>query len=200
MRHRFQVNSLAQLYGVVPTVMNSGRKQVILLVKTDWSCAPDADDLAAMLDRLTAGSANVPRFREPKVRNQPPRVQGHGSRSAAPAGPPRPGGVVGSDAPALDEQNLGNRMLRGMGWSPGTGLGACPLAHAMGRATGPQLTARIPLSGAATCVTASGRGGSGQARRGPAFWCRSRRPSATGVAASAHEQARNVQRVAAVLG
>lgn len=32
--------------------------------------------------------------------------------------------VVGGACPALDERNIGNRMLQGMGWRPGTGLGA----------------------------------------------------------------------------
>lgn len=32
--------------------------------------------------------------------------------------------VVGGKAPVLDESNLGNRMLQGMGWKPGSGLGA----------------------------------------------------------------------------
>ena len=31
--------------------------------------------------------------------------------------------VVGSGAQALDETNIGNQMLQGMGWRPGTGLG-----------------------------------------------------------------------------
>lgn len=33
------------------------------------------------------------------------------------------GGVVGGGDPVIDETNVGNRMLQGMGWRPGMGLG-----------------------------------------------------------------------------
>ena len=32
-------------------------------------------------------------------------------------------GVIGGDVPVIDETNVGNRMLQGMGWRPGMGLG-----------------------------------------------------------------------------
>lgn len=42
--------------------------------------------------------------------------------SSAPTSVPRH--AVGGNTPPLDESNLGNTMLRRLGWSPGSGLGA----------------------------------------------------------------------------
>lgn len=44
-------------------------------------------------------------------------------RKAAPLTSTGPSGIVGENAPPIPESNMGNRMLQGMGWSPGMGLG-----------------------------------------------------------------------------
>jgi hypothetical protein len=170
------VTALAQLYGVLTTARNHGRKQVLVLVKTDVTAVPPPDDVAALLERLTAGAVGGPR--QPRRRDEdarraqrhpPPRP--HDPSSTA----PRPGAVVGAAAPALDEDNLGNRMLRGMGWAPGTGLGTTCVRVAV-----PCRKARM-LIGAGTGLV-------GQARRGRAFLSRSRRWCAGGGRASARKR------------
>ncbi|KPP65448.1 G patch domain-containing protein 2-like [Scleropages formosus] len=44
-------------------------------------------------------------------------------RKAAPGGTPATPGFVGENALPIPENNMGNRMLQSMGWTPGTGLG-----------------------------------------------------------------------------
>uniref|UniRef100_W5NGM6 G patch domain containing 2 n=1 Tax=Lepisosteus oculatus TaxID=7918 RepID=W5NGM6_LEPOC len=44
-------------------------------------------------------------------------------RKAAPMGGPTTTGFVGENAPPISENNVGNRMLQSMGWTPGMGLG-----------------------------------------------------------------------------
>jgi len=50
--------------------------------------------------------------------------------------------IIGGDVPALDETNIGNKILQGMGWTPGTGLGP----HANG-IVNPIATIRRPKLG-----------------------------------------------------
>ncbi|XP_003474282.1 G patch domain-containing protein 2 isoform X1 [Cavia porcellus] len=83
-------------------------------------------------------------------------------RKAAPLPGPTAAGVVGENAQPILENNIGNRMLQSMGWSPGSGLGrdgkgiAEPI-QAVQRPKGLGLGFPLPKSTPAAPAAASGK-------------------------------------------
>ncbi|XP_006869771.1 PREDICTED: G patch domain-containing protein 2 [Chrysochloris asiatica] len=83
-------------------------------------------------------------------------------RKAAPLPGPTTTGLVGENAQPILENNIGNRMLQSMGWTPGSGLGrdgkgiSEPL-QAMQRPKGLGLGFPLPKSTATTTTTNSGK-------------------------------------------
>ncbi|EHB00444.1 G patch domain-containing protein 2, partial [Heterocephalus glaber] len=83
-------------------------------------------------------------------------------RKAAPLPGPTATGFVGENAQPILEDNIGNRMLQNMGWTPGSGLGrdgkgiAEPI-QAMQRPRGLGLGFPLPKSTSATPTPASGK-------------------------------------------
>ncbi|ELK08915.1 G patch domain-containing protein 2 [Pteropus alecto] len=84
-------------------------------------------------------------------------------RKAAPLPGPTPAaGLVGENAQPILENNIGNRMLQNMGWTPGSGLGrdgkgiAEPV-QAMQRPKGLGLGYPLPKSTPAATTSASGK-------------------------------------------
>lgn len=83
-------------------------------------------------------------------------------RKAAPLPGPTTAGFVGENAQPILENNIGNRMLQNMGWTPGTGLGrdgkgmAEPIP-ALQRPKGLGLGFPLPKSTPATTASNSGK-------------------------------------------
>ena len=133
---RTEVSTLCELYGLSAQTTGGGKRRLITISRTHSTCMPPP----AEVDRVLAflGSSNdleSPAPRTPSIS----RTHSSHSRRGTPSssgggGSGRPhkardgsysvGAVVGAAAPMIDEENVGNRMLRMMGWSPGDGLGA----------------------------------------------------------------------------
>lgn len=83
-------------------------------------------------------------------------------RKAAPLPGPTTAGFVGENAQPILENNIGNRMLQNMGWTPGSGLGrdgkgiSEPI-QAMQRPKGLGLGFPLPKSTATTTTPSSGK-------------------------------------------
>lgn len=83
-------------------------------------------------------------------------------RKAAPLPGPTTTGFVGENAPPILENNIGNRMLQNMGWTPGSGLGrdskgiAEPI-QALQRPKGLGLGFPLPKNTAAITAPSSGK-------------------------------------------
>ncbi|XP_072031081.1 G patch domain-containing protein 2-like [Amphiura filiformis] len=112
-----QLGQLASLYSLDIRTEGSGRKRSPVLIKTRDSRPLIPMDIErwssskySMQDSVMSTQSHYPQFADAKRRRKtpPPTVPLEG--------------LVGPDKP-IPDNNIGNRMLQSMGWSPGTGLG-----------------------------------------------------------------------------
>jgi len=112
---RLQVLKLAACYNVKGISKGSGKRKYLVLVKTPHTY---------YCDETTVKQA----IREAVAINSDPTVRAKGEKfipnfTPTKRAPLQKGRIVAEHASPIDDNNLGNRLLRGMGWSGG-GLGA----------------------------------------------------------------------------
>lgn len=124
------ISALAQVYKLECLIQQKRRLPVAspVLRKTPHTRLASKEEIEPILRRhgqqenfakvLRGTEADAMHSRTPHQRPQPSHVNPTPSSSSAAVGM-----VVGGACPALDERNVGNRMLQGMGWRPGSGLG-----------------------------------------------------------------------------
>ena len=115
---RKRVSTLASMYHLEAESKVTSSNRYILLTRTNKTKNPtdykELDKLLAL--PLFPGEKGKPAFLE------------HGKKDgndnpAKPSAKPKAVSIVANDAAPIDADNVGNRLLRNMGWMPGAGLG-----------------------------------------------------------------------------
>jgi len=111
---RLQIHRLAAVYALKSHSKGSGKRRFPTLIKTRNSQLAEEDTVSGLIERIAITrkadlredrSGCILHFRKRPHRNTTNKV-------------------VGANASPITEDNIGNRLLRSMGWSPGSGLGA----------------------------------------------------------------------------
>lgn len=119
------VHELAHMYGLSSKSKDSGVDRHCVLVKGEGARVPrDLCRLDKFLDRAQKASRYIYHSESAKDRKGPKAGGGKGGKASGAAAKVIPGAVVGGEAAPIEEENVGNRMLRKLGWSPGQGLGS----------------------------------------------------------------------------
>ena len=115
------VHELAHMYGLQSKSNGKGVERHCVLVKCQNTRLPrDIKRLDRFLD--SAQKAAKWAFINPKGEKDKKKTK---PKLATPAAARvTPGTIVGAEAAPIEEDNVGNKMLRKLGWSPGQGLGS----------------------------------------------------------------------------
>lgn len=133
---RKTVHEFASLYGLKSKSRGKGEQRFIVLYKTKRSTLPGKSGRTA-IDRLidrgnamqhTAGYQRSLSTLDAKMGKKKTKTKGKSGQPASFAESSQsarvvPGMVVGSSASPIQESNVGNILLRKMGWTPGSTLG-----------------------------------------------------------------------------
>lgn len=134
------LHELAHLYGLKSKSTGSGRERHCVLYKTERSGIPRnakqvlelvsrADKAIVWMDKAVTKGAKFSAAAvsgRAKTSRRSAKGRRDGGSEGGQSARPGIGTVVGLDAPPVSEDNIGNKMLRRLGWKPGEGLGSSP--------------------------------------------------------------------------
>jgi len=131
---RTPIYKLTQAYQLLTESIGTHKKQFLIMRKCNLTCIPDK----TVTQTIVFGFDRPPASPKPKgkasgkkdrfVDDRPPRKgsrdnhRNQGDLSAA--SKPTAGSVVGGSAAPIGENNIGNKLLQKLGWTPGMTLGA----------------------------------------------------------------------------
>lgn len=115
------IHELAHMYGLQSSSRGQGVERHCVLIKGDDAHLPrDLERLDRFLERAQKTvkyACDNGKSRKRETRNEKISARKANAKVA-------PGSVVGCKAAPIEETNVGNQMLRKLGWSPGQGLGS----------------------------------------------------------------------------
>lgn len=119
------IHELAHIYGLSSRSEGTGVERHCVLVKGESTRLPrDLRRLDKFLERAQKASQYIYRSETAQNKRDPKAGSGKSGRKGRPVARVAPGAVIGAEAAPIEEGNIGNRMLRKLGWSPGQGLGS----------------------------------------------------------------------------
>jgi G-patch domain len=106
---------ICKAYNTSSKTRGSGKKKTVMVYRTGSTSVPEN---WKTLVQSVAGRGNLLQGVKPKALVKKGSVKVKTSDAG-----PKVGDIVGSKAAAIDDDNLGHKMMRMMGWSPGESLG-----------------------------------------------------------------------------